>query len=55
MTDLDMLLFGCVVTFVALAGVYVYARHRFVQKVPVRAQQESRAEAAAKRGVHGTA
>ena len=30
MSDLDLLLFGCVVMFTALAGVYVFARERFV-------------------------
>ncbi len=30
MSDLDLLLFGCVVMFTAVAGVYVVARERFV-------------------------
>ena len=29
MTDLDLLLFGCVVSFVAVAGAYVYLRERY--------------------------
>ncbi|MDJ0848000.1 MAG: hypothetical protein QNK04_06475 [Myxococcota bacterium] len=30
MNDLDLLLFGCAISFIALAGFYVYARERFV-------------------------
>ena len=29
MTDLDLFAFGCAVTFLVLAGVYVYAREHF--------------------------
>jgi hypothetical protein len=29
MTDLDLLLLGCVVSFVAVAGAYVFIRERF--------------------------
>ena len=30
MADLDLLIFGCVVFFVAMAGIYVAARENFV-------------------------
>ncbi len=45
MTDPDLLVFGCVVTFIAAAGVYVFFRERYeaegreelaTQRVPVR-------------------
>jgi hypothetical protein len=29
MTDGDLLVFGCAVSFITLAGVYVYLRERF--------------------------
>ena len=45
MSDLSLLLFGCVVSFIAAAGAYVYARECFAgaertRKVPVRAVSE---------------
>ncbi len=45
MTDLDLLVFGCAVSFIAAAGVYVYVRESFVGRdarrvpVPVRARR----------------
>jgi hypothetical protein len=30
-TDLDLLLFGCVVSFVCVAGAYIYLGHRYSQ------------------------
>lgn len=53
MTDIDLLMFGCAISFIALGGFYVYARERFVyteearerQPVPVRAQRQTRNEA----------
>ena len=32
MSDASLLSFGCVVTFIAVAGVYVYAREAFTQR-----------------------
>ena len=30
MTDIDLLVFGCAVSFIAACGAYVFARERFV-------------------------
>ena len=51
MTDLDILTLGCVVSFVAAAGSYVYLRQRFlegqrVRPVRVRARRPQRRRAA---------
>ncbi len=49
MTDIDLLMFGCAISFIALGGFYVYARERFVyseedrQKQPVPVQVRRRA------------
>lgn len=32
MSDLNLLLFGCVVSFVVLGGVYVYVREAFLRQ-----------------------
>ncbi len=31
MTDLDLLIFGCVVSFIAWAGMYIYVREIFTR------------------------
>lgn len=39
MSSLDLLVFGCAVSFIALAGAYVYVRERF--SADLRAQQRA--------------
>ena len=44
MNDLDLLVFGCAVMFIAAAGAYVFARERFVysdDKVPARKPRQT--------------
>ncbi|HEY5658911.1 MAG TPA: hypothetical protein VIY27_14065 [Myxococcota bacterium] len=41
MTDGDLLIFGCAVSFVALCGAYVYVREGFTANArPARAQKQ---------------
>ncbi len=40
MSDIDLLLFGCAISFIALAGFYVYARERFVYSEDARREPE---------------
>lgn len=42
MTDLDLLVFGCVVSFVAAAGIYVFFRERYEEET----RDEPRAQTA---------
>jgi len=45
MTDANLLLFGCVVCFIALAGVYVYLRDGFLrghEPVKIRTDESAR-------------
>ena len=46
MTDGNLLVFGCAVTFVALAGAYVYLRERYEarqeRRAPVARREEQR-------------
>lgn len=44
MTDLDLLVFGCVVSFVAACGVYVYARESFLAGTTTEAESRSKPE-----------
>ena len=39
MADIDLLIFGCVVFFVAMAGIYVAARENFVYSILKRKQR----------------
>ena len=57
MTDIDLLLFGCAITFIAAAGAYVYVRERFVYSNPKeerrRPEQDTLALAKARRAEQG--
>ena len=44
MSDATLLVFGCVVTFIAVAGAYVYIRESFAYQAEVQAKQEIRRE-----------
>lgn len=46
MSDIDLLLFGCVVSFIAVAGAYVYIRESFTEVEPT-TKPEAKAEEAA--------
>ena len=44
MSDIDLLLFGCAISFIALAGFYVYARERFVYSEDARRETQPQPE-----------
>jgi len=48
MSNLDLLVFGCAVSFIALAGAYVYSREQFTAglRAQQRAERPPAAEAA---------
>lgn len=45
MSDVDLLAFGCVVTFIAVAGAYVYLRDCWTLEEPANESEERPAEA----------
>ena len=45
MSDINLLLFGCVVSFIAVAGAYVYLRECFTAEEPPRKPQARSEEA----------
>jgi hypothetical protein len=49
MTDLNLLLFGCVVSFIAAAGAYIYLRECFTEGEPPREARARSAHAAEQR------
>lgn len=51
MNDIDILVFGCTVTFIAIAGAYVILRERFLEHRPASVERERvRAKAAERAG-----
>ena len=48
MSDVNLLMFGCAISFIAVAGAYVYLRERFLvreqqrESVPIRTREERR-------------
>ena len=52
MNDIDLLIFGCAITFIAAAGAYVYIRERFVYSSPKEETEKQAQEAPALRRVH---
>jgi hypothetical protein len=48
-SDGNLLIFGCAVTFIAVAGAYVYLRERYMEHERPREAPERRAEAASRR------
>ena len=53
MTDIDLLVFGCAVSFIAACGAYVFARERFVYSEKEEEQAEQRREEPALGEPHG--
>ena len=52
MSDLHLLVFGCGVSFIAIAGIYVYLRERYEGRVR---HEASRPTARSPAGVHRAA
>ena len=50
MSDIDILVFGCSVTFVAVAGAYVILRERFLEHRPAAVEAEERRARRAREG-----
>lgn len=55
MSDVTLLLFGCVVSFVAVAGAYVYIRECFTAEERPRERETRRDAEGAKRGLRDVA